>query len=364
MSVYRKVYRIGAGGMGAVYRATRTLPGDAPRPVACKVIRPDLLGKEHFVLMFQREARLTVGMRHKGVIEVYDLLTDDQGLLYLIMELIEGVSVAELIPTVPSVPSGERDAGLVSNPRERLSFDMLRVIAADVLKALDYVHGRRVMHRDISPDNVMVGHAGQVKLSDFGVAKELTPNATQSAGIVGKLLYQAPEADEGARTDGRADLYSFAAMLYELLTGKPPFGSKYLDIALKQHDWSIDSMSSDVPDDLRALVMGLLVKEPDGRSPQTAREALDLLHVPDDVGAIRVQMGAMADMGDRAKCVRADCQCQSGKPEAYTQNRRRIAREAATGPEDGKRYSVGYPSATAGSGLHGCRRRDRGFARG
>ena len=306
MSHYRKEYAIGAGGMGKVYRATRTIAGSNKQmAVACKIIRPRMQDRERYAEMFQREAALTIGMRHPGVIEVFECIEAADGTLYLMMELVEGVSIGELID---SADGDEANPGNQTSRSRcgRLTFDMIRIIAANVLAALVYVHDCRVLHRDISPDNVLIARDGTVKLADFGVAKELTTDALQSDVYVGKIAYQAPEAKKGARIDGRADLFSFAAMLYELLAGTPPFGSNLMEIMARRLDCKIAPLPATVPDDLNTLVMGLLAKEPDERIAQTAKEALDLLPAPAERVAVLAELGAMAEDKYRAKCARAE----------------------------------------------------------
>lgn len=314
MSRYRKEYSIGAGGMGKVYLATRTTAGEE-RAVACKVMRPTMQDRQRYAEMFKREAALGIGMRDSGVVDVFECIEAADGTLYLIMELVDGVSIAELVDAglVASVGAeSDHDDEVNADDKEtlvgigRMPFDMVRVIAADVLKALAYVHDRRILHRDIAPSNVMISEAGAIKLADFGVAKELTSEATQSAACIGRIAYQAPEAQKGARIDHRSDLFSVAAMLYELLTGTPPFGTDVMSIAIRRLECDITPLPDTVPDDLRTLVMGLLVRDPDDRVAQTAREAAGMLRVPPDREMLRAQLGARAGALFRAKCARAE----------------------------------------------------------
>ena len=292
MSKYRQEFLLGAGGMGEVYRATRILEFGDERPVACKMMKPGLMSKPDGVRRFHREASLTIDLDHEHVVRMIDYVVDDAGVQFLITELVDGVSVAEIL-----------DGSLT---RAQLSADMVRVIAADVLDALAYVHGRGVLHRDISPSNMLVCRNGAIKVSDFGMARALSSDARHSGSYLGKLAYQAPEVRKGAAVDARSDLFSFAASVYELLTGAPPFGKSLPDAALRRLDCEVAPLPDDVPDDLRQLVMGLLVKDPDERRPQTASEARGLLRMPADQRAVTAELGAASASLYEEKCARGE----------------------------------------------------------
>lgn len=262
--------------MGDVYLATRTLSNGKETEVACKVIRPDLAGMSEYVAMFHREAAVTLALGHEHIVKVCEYLKDSSGALYLIMEFVEGVSLAQLM----------RHCG-------RLPFDVVRVIAAGVLDALAYVHERHVLHRDISPGNILISRSGAVKVSDFGLAKDLAEGAIQTSGAPGKFAYVAPEMAGGAVIDARVDLFSFAAMLYHLLAGEPPFGAEWHTIAERRHSWKLAPLPADVPADLRALVTGVLRREPDERQPQTAQEARAALREPENRASVLAMLGSM-----------------------------------------------------------------------
>lgn len=293
MSTYQLEYRIGAGGMGQVYRATRTLAEGVEETIACKVMTPRLTGEGKYRERFLREVAMTHRMDHKNVVHLIDCVADGNGVVHMIMELVEGVSLAEI------VDAEELDGA-------RLQFDMVRVIAADVLDGLHHVHSRAVIHRDISPENVLVCQSGTIKVSDFGVAKAFAPGCEQSGDIIGKLAYQAPELRPGSVVDERVDLFSFAAMMYELLTGNQPFGSTWPEIMMRRHEFAVVPLPDDIPEDLRMLVMGLLVEDPAEREPQTAWEARQLLCMPDERDAIAAELGAMSARLYQAKCERAE----------------------------------------------------------
>ena len=282
MSRYRKEYRIGAGGMGEVFRVTRVLHDGEAGPAACKVMRGQLAMDAKCVRLFHREAKLglAVGNDDPNVVSVYEYLAssapDGERTFYLIMELVEGVDLGELV-----------------RHRERLSFDMLRCIARDMLSGLRYLHKRGVLHRDLSPSNVLVSVAGVAKLADFGVAKFVTTDGLQSQSIHGKPAYVAPELCVGRPIDGRADLFAFAATLYHLLAGVAPLGSTMPEMIERRAEWQIDDLPADVPADLRDVVTGLLRQAPDERDPQTTDDALAMIAEPCERDAVADGLGAI-----------------------------------------------------------------------
>ena len=284
MSRYRNEYRIGAGGMGEVFRVSRILDDGTASPAACKVMRGQLARDARGVRLFCREAvlGLAVGNDSQHVVSVYDFLArtapDGEKTFYLIMELVEGVDLRDLVRV-----------------RERLSFNMMRCIARDVLSGLRYLHKRGVLHRDLSPSNVLLSTAGVAKVADFGVAKFVTPDRLQSESIQGKPAYLAPEMGAGCVVDGRADLFAFAATMYHLLSGAAPLGSSMAEMLARRADWRIDALPGHVPQDLRDVVTGLLVRDPDERVAQTAGEALAMLAEPAERETVADALGAIVD---------------------------------------------------------------------
>lgn len=332
MSKYRRDYLIGAGGMGKVYRATRMMVYGDERPVACKVMRSHMVAKPNGVQRFHQEARLTVELDHDHIVRFIDYQVDDAGELYLITELVQGVSVAELV-------DGHAD-------KKRLSFDMVRVIADDVLDALNYVHSCGVLHRDISPGNLLVCQSGAIKVADFGVAKAMASDARQSGNYIGKIAYLAPEVCKGASIDSRSDLFSVAATLYELLAGEAPFGTEMPAAAIRRQECDIAPLPEDVPDDLRVLVMGLLAKAPEDRQPQTAQDARALLRIPTDPKRVAAELGARSAALYAAKCKRGQRQLKQQRRMAESLSTRMIHANAVVEALETTRPG---PSAEAGS---------------
>jgi len=212
---YRIVERLGAGGMGEVYKVEHTFLG-VTRVV--KVIRPQISDTEDAHERFLREARLATKVQHPNVATLHDFSALPDGSHYMVWEFIDGENLAQLI----------RRRGVLP-PRYALR------LAIQTLNGLEAIHRAGIVHRDISPENLMITRDDQgnerVKIIDLGVAKaeEGEYVATRTGIFVGKLRYSSPEhlgfVPEGERIDGRADLYSVAIVLYEMLTGRPPFES-------------------------------------------------------------------------------------------------------------------------------------------
>ncbi len=200
---------LGRGGMGAVYKGTQK---SLDRPVAIKILSNQLDAADaSFAERFKNEARSMAKLKHPGIVGVYDFGETPDGMLYIVMEFIEGTDVAKMI-----------------SKKGRLHTDHAMAITAHVCDALAYAHERGIIHRDIKPANIMVGYDGVVKVADFGLAKMSHDNRsglTQSGMAMGTLHYMAPEALMlGSSVDQRADIYAVGVMLYQMLTGKLPQG--------------------------------------------------------------------------------------------------------------------------------------------
>jgi eukaryotic-like serine/threonine-protein kinase len=253
---YRLGEQIGAGGMARVYRAEDTR---LDRPVAVKVLAQQYAEDPSFVDRFRREAQTAAKLNHPNVVGVYDNGAED-GTNYIVMEFVEGRTLAEFL------------AG-----GGRLSPTRTVEVSEAVCRALSYAHERGVVHRDIKPGNIMVTRDGHVKVMDFGIARLSTTGETiaQTAAVLGTAAYLSPEQAQGQRVDGRSDIYSLGCVLYELLTGSPPFpGDSAMAVAMKHVQETPPVPSSRNPDltpQMDAVVMKALAKNPDNRY-QTAEE--------------------------------------------------------------------------------------------
>jgi DNA-binding beta-propeller fold protein YncE len=199
---YRVESVVGRGGMGVVYRATDL---SLHRPVALKLIAPELAEDEHFRARFLVEPRLAASLDHPGVVPIYEA-GEREGQLYLAMRWVEGSDLRRIL---------EREGRL---PPERAVELLLQV--AD---ALDATHRRGLVHRDVKPGNILVDDDGHAYLTDFGITRELGDAQTDGGRLAGTLDYLAPEQVRGDDVDGRADLYALGCVLYECLGGAPPF---------------------------------------------------------------------------------------------------------------------------------------------
>jgi serine/threonine protein kinase len=211
LPVYQITSLLGRGGMGAVYKGSQI---NLDRPVAIKIL-PSFMDDDevggNFSARFKNEARAMARLSHAGIVKAFDFGETADGLLYIVMEFIEGTDVAQMLHEQGRLP-----------PEHALA------ITAHVCDALTYAHSRGICHRDIKPANIMVGYDGVVKVADFGLAKmshDGKSGLTQSGLALGTLHYMAPEALVlGAGVDHRADLYSLGVMLYQMLTGSLPQG--------------------------------------------------------------------------------------------------------------------------------------------
>jgi eukaryotic-like serine/threonine-protein kinase len=279
---YRVLGRIGRGGMGVVYRAEDER---LERAVALKVLRADLAHDPTARARFVREAKSAARLGHPGVVAVLDQGVDHEGgveTAYLVMELVDGRTLRDVV----------LDSGALT-PGEALS------VTGDVLEALAEAHRKGVLHRDVKTANVLVADDGRVKVADFGLARVVSPGGQSTTVGVGDLMgtaeYLAPEQLEAGETDARTDVYGVGVMLYEMLTGAPPFtGESPFAIAYKQVHEQVPPPSTrapGLPPSLDHLVLDALAKDPDER-PADAGEMLEQLR------AVRASM-TPAQLGAR-----------------------------------------------------------------
>ena len=202
---YEIVKELGRGTMGVVYQAHDP---QIDRLVALKVLRPDRVVSQDFVLRFLREAKAIGRISHPNIVTVYDV-GQDHGTIYIAMEYLEGRPLNEVIKG------------------RTLPLDEAVKMCVQVAEALGYAHSRRITHRDIKPSNIILTPDNRIKLTDFGIARIEDPDAaqqTQAGDILGTPVYMAPEQVMGQKADGRTDLYALGVIAYEMVVGKRPFG--------------------------------------------------------------------------------------------------------------------------------------------
>jgi len=245
---YRIVRRIGSGGMADVYLAEDTHLG---REVALKVLHRRFAQDAEFVERFRREASAAAGLQHPHVVGVFDR-GEHEGTYYIAMEYLRGRTLKDVVA---------KEAPL----------DQLRVIAlgTQILQAAGFAHRNGVVHRDFKPHNVIVDDSGNVKVTDFGIARAGASEMTETGSIMGTAQYLSPEQAQGQEVTPRSDVYSIGVMLYELLTGKLPFdGDSAVAIALKHMQEPPPAMNREglrIEPNLEAVVLGALAKEPAAR---------------------------------------------------------------------------------------------------
>lgn len=269
---YEIVRKLGAGGMAEVYLCTMFAGHGFARPVALKIIRSEYADRKSFAEQFAQEARFASMLSHPSIIDVLDFDRDLRGRLFLAMEYIEGVDLHALTVGRAMPPS------------------LAIHVATEVLRGLGYAHElphggnvRGIVHRDVSPQNVLLSWHGAVKVADFGIAKALTTSGVLS-GFKGKAAYMSPEQAMGDPIDARSDLFSLGVVLWEMLTARRLFqGGKAQEVIARIMfgDIAPPSTVRPVASDLESVVMKLLAKERDARYP-TARAAIaDLLSCRD-----------------------------------------------------------------------------------
>jgi eukaryotic-like serine/threonine-protein kinase len=258
---YRVERELGRGGMAKVFLGTDTVLG---RTVAVKVLAPQFADDDGFVQRFRREAQAAASIGHPHIVSVFDTGSDD-GVHFIVMEYVEGRTLAEFL------------AG-----GGRILPDRAIDIAMDVCRALQAAHAQGVIHRDIKPGNIMLNPRGEVKVTDFGIARVTTTADTvaQTAAILGTASYLSPEQAQGLPVDGRSDIYSLGCVLFEMVTGRPPFlGDSPVAVASKQvleQPVPPSKLNPDVTADLDAVILRALSKNPANRYQSAEEMRADL----------------------------------------------------------------------------------------
>ena len=265
--------KVARGGMAELFLADYVREDGFRRKVAVKRILPHLAGNQNFIKMFTREARVAALLQHPNVVQIFDY-GNIENAYFIAMEFIDGKNLGEILKV--------KDGGLPA--------DITVFIMSQICKGLDYSHNKKdettgepfkIVHRDISPQNLLVSYQGEVKISDFGISKARSePSLTQAGVVKGKLAYLSPEQALGESIDHRADIYAFGLVFYETLTGNRvyEFGNEVdaiRTIPIMEIE-PLRNIISDIPEEINRIVMRCLEKQKDLRYQSAAEVHADL----------------------------------------------------------------------------------------
>ncbi|QSB14760.1 Stk1 family PASTA domain-containing Ser/Thr kinase [Natronosporangium hydrolyticum] len=259
---------LGYGGMAEVHRGRDRRLG---RDVAIKMLRTDLARDHTFQLRFRREAQNSATLNHPGIAAVYDTgeekAATGEALPYIVMEFVNGQTLKDVLA-----------AEQVLQPRRALE------VTADICAALEFSHRHGIIHRDVKPGNAMITTNGQVKVMDFGIARDLASGATtmtQTSAVIGTAQYLSPEQARGEAVDARSDVYATGCLLFELLCGDPPFtGDSPVSVAyqhVREDPKAPSEVNPEIGPDIDAVVLKALAKNPANRYQSAAEMRADLL---------------------------------------------------------------------------------------
>lgn len=273
---YEIVGKIGTGGMADVYKAKDHTLG---RFVAIKVLKQEFSEDVNFVTKFRTEAQSAAGLEHPNIVNIYDVGSEN-GMHYIVMECVEGITLKTYI-----------------EKKGRLSFKEAVSIAILVGRGIEAAHNKRIVHRDIKPQNIIISTEGKVKVTDFGIARVATTN-TINADVMGSVHYASPEQARNGFVDGRSDIYSLGIVMYEMVTGRVPFdGESTVAVAIQHLQEEMVVPSAYVPDlpiSMEKIILKCTQKSPDRRYQTIGDLLIDLkkaLISPDEDFVVMVPVG-------------------------------------------------------------------------
>ncbi len=306
---YEILEKIGTGGMSDVYKAK---DHKLNRAVAIKILKQEFSENANFVSKFKVEAQAAAGLMHANIVNVYDV-GDESGIYYIVMELVEGITLKKYI-----------------EKKARLSVKEAISIAIQVSLGIEAAHNNHIIHRDIKPQNIMISKEGRVKVTDFGIAKAATSN-TITSNVMGSVHYTSPEQARGGYSDAKSDIYSLGITLFEMLTGRVPFnGETTVAIAIKHIQEPMPSPRDFVPEipvSVEQIVLKCTQKSPDARYQSMSELVEDLkrsLITPDEDFVVMKSVnmnGETKMMSDREV---SQVRGQTGRTSAVTQEHMRL----------------------------------------
>jgi len=288
---YRLIKRIATGGMGEVWQAQDEV---ILRQVAIKILKQQYMGDPDFVERFRAEAKHAAMINHDGIANVYDYGEDD-GSAYLVMELVPGESLSSILEREKTLPEQQ----------------VISMIAQTAL-ALDAAHREGLVHRDIKPGNLLISPDGQVKITDFGIARVANQvSLTQTGQVMGTVQYLAPEQATGKPASASGDIYSLGIVAYEALAGKRPFkGETQMAIAMAQINETPPPLPEHIDAKLQKLIMDCMAKKPDQRPSSAlalaARAEALLANSPSGIAINAVIPAAALEVSDETTIIDTD----------------------------------------------------------
>jgi serine/threonine protein kinase len=310
---YELIDRIAVGGMAEVFKAKRSGAAGFEKTLAVKRILPHLSDNEEFLNMFVDEAKMVAGLSHPNIVQIFDLGQIDKS-YFIAMEYVHGRDLRTILKRA-------------KEKEQRLPLDLALRVASGLCAALEFAHRKKddrgrameIVHRDVSPQNILISFEGDVKLTDFGIAKATTKaSSTDRGALRGKLLYMSPEQAWGKGLDRRSDLFSLGLVLYEMIADEKPFlaGSEGTEMTIleKVRQCQIAaprSLNPRIPESLDRLVMKALQKDPDERFQDAAEmsRALDRVmreRQPLSQGELKRFMELLFDRDEREEAIPDD----------------------------------------------------------
>lgn len=286
---YRHIEKVGSGGMGVVHKVEDLRTGHT---VAMKILRDGLGGSSKALDRFFREARIAASLKDPHIVQIFDYnISSENGQSYICMEFVDGPSLREIVD--------QHFEDTISTNRDFVT-EML-YYSIQVFGALEPTHKKGIIHRDIKPDNIMITSRGEVKITDFGIVHVEEATFTPTGAMLGTPRYMSPEQVSGAKIDGRSDIYSVGILMYEILTGSPPFITG--DISYQQVNKDPvppRAVNSVIPEDVNGFILKCLAKLPEQRF-DTATEAKELLiKILNDLGGCKKYQSSTV-LGTRAE---------------------------------------------------------------